>query len=774
MKTIYSCSLIALIAILHYMLHEARKRDTRMVHVLSRLCAAASVVVISSMLAIILPNEEVALFMQTLHYASTEWMLIYLLFFLESYTDNVEGNFAIKLTVFIVSFACSVNLLLNCVYHHVVYCYYDWRGGELYRMFKATTGWYRVHEYFSYILAICSLLVLLKATVAAVSFYRVKYYPAVIALIITMGMEVICNVFNAHMDYALFGYVGLAIFLVYHSNFHSFSGLVAHCMTYVVDDSGNAVVCFDMNNNCIHANHPMYKMHPEANALMDFEKIFAEYEYGKDKEDATWTMETGEGERRQIYEVTYANILGRRGQYAGCYFKFNNRTEELKNYEEANFRATHDTLTGLSNRESFIKQVKTIRNKNIDRDYYVIAADIKDFKLINDLFGFRKGNEILIAFANAMKASLPSNAICCRMNSDHFAFCVAKDDFSERRIIRNLKGIEDKFEDNNYQLIYHFGIYEIVQGDSDVSVMYDHARMALAVIKNEYQQMFSYYADHIMIGILRERQLVAEFEGALATRQFMMFIQPQVKPGGDAIGGEALVRWRHPEYGMVSPGEFIPVFEKSGLIYKLDQYMWDAAARKLAEWKAKGYSNYHISVNISPKDFYYLDIYQTFVDLVEKYDISPKCLKLEITESAFMNDPQKQLELIARLQNYGFQVEIDDFGSGYSSLNMLKEMKADVLKIDMGFLRKVSGEVIQAARMEEGSDDSEAVEEIRRSLCIIDTVMELAKRLGMIVITEGVETKEQADYLTDIGCDIFQGYYFAKPMAVNEFEEKYF
>ncbi|MDE5589599.1 MAG: EAL domain-containing protein, partial [Acetatifactor sp.] len=164
--------------------------------------------------------------------------------------------------------------------------------------------------------------------------------------------------------------------------------------------------------------------------------------------------------------------------------------------------------------------------------------------------------------------------------------------------------------------------------------------------------------------------------------------------------------------------------------------------------------DYHISVNISPKDFYFADIYKVFTGLVEKYEISPRNLRLEITESAIMSDFEKQLVLIQRLQEYGFLVEMDDFGSGYSSLNMLKDMPVNTLKVDMGFLRQ--------------TDHQE------RSRTILKMIISLSKQLGMEVITEGVETKEQVDFLTDIGCDVFQGYYFAKPMPVSEFEKKYF
>ena len=202
------------------------------------------------------------------------------------------------------------------------------------------------------------------------------------------------------------------------------------------------------------------------------------------------------------------------------------------------------------------------------------------------------------------------------------------------------------------------------------------------------------------------------------------------------------------------PNEFIPIFEKNGLIIDIDRYIWEMACRILRKWKEEGRDDVYISVNISPRDFYFLNVYQIFVELVEKYDIDPQNLKLEITETAVVMDLKRQLELITRLRQTGFIVEMDDFGSGYSSLNMLKEIHVDVLKIDMAFLKKAKDE--------------------ERSKKILQMIIGLSKQLGMPVITEGVETAQQVEFLAEMGCDIFQGYYFGKPMSVQEFEAKYF
>nr|MCR4674245.1 EAL domain-containing protein [Lachnospiraceae bacterium] len=215
---------------------------------------------------------------------------------------------------------------------------------------------------------------------------------------------------------------------------------------------------------------------------------------------------------------------------------------------------------------------------------------------------------------------------------------------------------------------------------------------------------------------------------------------------------EVLVRWEHPTEGLLVPGRFIDIFERNGMILNLDKYMWEMSCSLLKDWERKGYHDYYLSVNISPKDIYLMDVCQYLTDLVNKYEIEPSKLKLEITEN-MISDTQRCIQLIENLQKNGFTVEMDDFGSGYSSLNTLKNIPVDVLKMDMGFLRDTR--------------DKEKSEKI------FSFVVELSKRLNMECIAEGIETKEQLDILVEYGCNIFQGYYFSRPIPVYEYENKY-
>jgi EAL domain-containing protein (putative c-di-GMP-specific phosphodiesterase class I) len=283
--------------------------------------------------------------------------------------------------------------------------------------------------------------------------------------------------------------------------------------------------------------------------------------------------------------------------------------------------------------------------------------------------------------------------------------------------------------------------------------MCGRAKMALSTVKGDRTRKVAYYDNVLRDNILYEQELSKELEEAIAKEHLQMYLQPQTTADEKVIGAEALIRWNHPERGTLGPDVFIPVFERNGLITEVDKYMWEAACKQLRKWTDEGRREVYISVNISPKDFYFVDVYQTFVGLLDKYRIEPKQLKLEITESAVMRDFETQKELINKLRSLGFVVEMDDFGSAYSSLNMLKDIDVDVIKLDMGFLQ-------QSVNSEKGKS-------------ILRMVVGLSKQLGIPVISEGVETREQLQFLQELGCEMFQGFYLGRPMDVQLFEIKY-
>lgn len=373
--------------------------------------------------------------------------------------------------------------------------------------------------------------------------------------------------------------------------------------------------------------------------------------------------------------------------------------------------------------------------------------------MVNDVFGTECGDRVLIRIARALHEMCKPDQIYGRIDNDGFALLMKKSDYGEE-YFQNVPQSKVYVEkDIEYPIRLYLGVYEIVQKDLPVSVMCDRAKMAIATIKGNYQKRLAYYDEKLRQSVLNEQEIMGELDDAIASGQFHIYLQAQVNGQGESHGAEALVRWIHPKKGYLPPAAFIDILEKNGAIVRLDRYIWELACQKLREWTDEGREDMYLSVNISPKDFYFIDIYETFTSLVEQYGINPGRLHLEITETSVMTDVQQRIKIIERLQAYGFIVEMDDFGSGYSSLNMLKEIHVNVLKVDMVFLRKTT--------------------EMERSRKILRTIVVLAQELGMNTIVEGVETKEQLEFLKSISCDIFQGYYFAKPMEVSQFEEIY-
>ncbi len=278
--------------------------------------------------------------------------------------------------------------------------------------------------------------------------------------------------------------------------------------------------------------------------------------------------------------------------------------------------------------------------------------------------------------------------------------------------------------------------------------------MALRHVKDCGDRMScAVYSDDMTMEALTDNQLVSRFERAIIKDEFKMFLQPQTDAEGRVKSAEALARWVREDEGVIAPVYFIPGLEKNGMIYRMDRVIWEKAARQLREWKDTPFRDISISVNVSPIDIMLLDIVDFFEKLVVEYDIDPGMLNIEITETAMVNNPEQLLRIVDRLHRRGFRVEIDDFGSGYSSLKMLKDLNADVLKIDRGFLQHTVHE--------------------RKMKTILSSIIQMAHALGMHVITEGVENQEAVNMLSQMGCHLFQGFYFSRPMPVEEFIRKY-
>lgn len=462
-----------------------------------------------------------------------------------------------------------------------------------------------------------------------------------------------------------------------------------------------------------------------------------------------FTLTTKHGDR--TYLIHGRELRDKHSRYAGTLLIYNDisRQEELK--EEATYHATRDAMTGLWNREYFLEMMKKTLEENPSEEFILVLSDIAQFKLFNEILGKKTGDDLILSIAEGFNRRRLPKWLLARIEGDRFALMMPYKDYDEKRFIDVCNSVIDA---RGYGLTvrYYLGCYHIKDRIHEADELVNRAEMALEDCGNNKTGIITYYNeefhDRMVFGAISTEELYT----ALKEEQFEMYLQPQIDiQNNKIVGAEALVRWNHPKRGLVSPGEFIAVFEENCMINELDYYVWEKACKQLDEWKKKGKEEYSISVNISAKDFYLSDIYENIVGLVEKYDVDPRKLKLEITETAFALNVKDQMSLVKKLQGYGFAVEIDDFGSGYSSLNSLKDLSVDVLKLDMKFFEKTEDDL--------------------RAEKVVESIVNLAYNLRMPVIAEGVETEEHVELLKRIGCRIVQGYYYSKPVPVNEFEQ---
>jgi diguanylate cyclase (GGDEF)-like protein len=410
----------------------------------------------------------------------------------------------------------------------------------------------------------------------------------------------------------------------------------------------------------------------------------------------------------------------------------------------------YDRLTGLYSKEFFYRRAKELLLRNPEQKYDIICSDIENFKLVNDVLGIPSGDRLLCSTAERYKEFDLKNGISGRLNADQF-ICMKErqQNYTEEWFLQLEQQVKESSGINN--IVIKWGIYPIEDRTLSVEQMCDRALLAVRSIKGKYGKYFAAYDEELRNKLLREQSITDSMESALAKGQFEIYLQPKYRMKDHVLAGaEALVRWIHPEWGILLPGQFIPLFEKNGFITKLDEYVWERACELLWDWEQRGYGMIPLSVNVSRADFYNADLASILLDTVKNYNLSPSLLHLEITESAYTENPMQIIETVKQLRELGFIIEMDDFGSGYSSLNMLNQMPIDVLKLDMQFVQ------------------SETAKPIKQS--ILRFVMDIARSMELDTVAEGVETPEQLERLKEIGCNYAQGYYFSKPIPYRDFE----
>ncbi len=639
----------------------------------------------------------------------------------------------------------SISMLCNVAFEHAAKYHVVYYHEERYLRFIQQPAYY-VHLLLCYLMFSVVLYLFVKKIITAPRIYKRKYYMVLIILIMLVLADACILIFKPCVNMTVFSYAIAALLIDYFTFYYIPQYLERFMQIQAQNKQQDMIIMFDNEDNCIYRNGNA-SLFLTDNGGISKESYEKAWEYVDESQSMAVLEKDG---TKQYFVREYESLSDEKGKYMGCFFVMHDITKERELQEKYRYLATHDSLTGLYNRTYFFEKAEEFMKANPNEKYLIVCSDIRQFNAVNDIFGTETGDRVLKIIADQLIQDDHNDRVYGRIAGDSFALCIAKEKFEamapyfEHGNTMHVKNV-------NYPIMNHMGIYEVKDMSISVAAMCDRALLAIDSIKNDMQKGMAYYDNQVREKMLQEKAIMRDLLPAFEKDEITVYLQPQVSHSKRAIvGAEILVRWIHPEKGVIPPDMFIPLIENNGLVSKLDQYIWRKACEVLKHYEEKG-KKISLSVNISVKDFYYLDLYKEFMELVKEFDIEPSRLKLEITESAVMLDVPKQVALIRKLQAEGFMIEMDDFGSGYSSLNTLKDIPVDILKLDMKFMGQA--------------------EDPERSANILQMVVEMAKKLEMPVIAEGVETRDQADFLGSIGCDIVQGYYYAKPMPLEEFDE---
>lgn len=762
MKKLYAAIFFFVALLLLFCIYTTKKTDKKnLTSMLHTAFWMAFVAAFSHVFIAITQNIVVATLAYSVFYSCINWILLALLRFCISYTGlsrhlNKDYKVLPRLGV-LLSALDSLVLLSNYFTSAAFTCkailWKDWH--EYFITEKCF--YFHFHIACSYLLAAAIFFVLVFKIVRCPPVYWSRYLTVLVCFLITIGWDAFF-VLNRHpVDFSIIGYAVAAVAILYFTMIYKPNYLINKILGHIEDNSEDMLVFFDIDGNCIYANTSALRSFGyRVTNLDEFQNVVSDWLADKGFEANTPSFSAMCSKvingKTYHFEFTYHTLYDH-GVVEGSFFHIRDCTKEVNSYNEAYYKAAHDSLTGMYNLEYFSETVSGVLKMD-PSGWYVIVTDIKGFKFINDLFGKQTGDKVLVYYADLLRRSSAPNNVYGRVANDRFAIFTKNVEEAKKTFSNIGPELGALIRNSNFPIVIHAGIYPVTNPAMSVMSMVDRALLALGTVKDSYEVFIATYDESLRDKRLWENKIIGELDGALASGQFEMYLQPQTDRDLKLCGAEALIRWNHPTEGLLPPAWFIETFENDGLIIKIDYFIWQEACKTLQRWKRMGLDDLYISVNISPRDFYYVDVYKTFVDLVKQYDINPACLKLELTETAMITDSERRFVLIDRLHAAGFQVEMDDFGSGYSSLNMLKDIRVDVLKIDMLFLYKAK--------------------DVERSRIIIKQVVVLARELGMTVVIEGVETEEQLKFLLETGCDIFQGYYFSKPIPCAAFEEKYF
>lgn len=761
-KNIFTILFILSGIVLFFTIRKCRTIKSSMINSMRNLFYCGIFSTVANIGILLSQNEFFSLFFYSLFFVGIDGIVFFLFNFTLYYIDIKLNKKLISKIASYIFFADAFNMFLNIFLKHAFGIMEVIYQDSVY-LLADHFFLYNLHLFLSYATIGLVFAMLVYKAIISPKMYRVKY----LSLLFAFGVVTIGDAFYVFLqmpiDFSviLFSTTGIIFYYItFHFTPHA---MIEKALSLVVENMEHAIIFFDENGRCIYKNRSfedlMIKYKNIGILSQDFitdditeSDLFGSIIDSRDHNQEFNKVFEVDGSTQYI-NLKYHSLKDEKEKCIGSFFLIQDRTSEEEKIRYEKYLSTHDSFTGLYNKFYFYEKAQQTLQKEKDKKYLMVCTKISNFKFINEVFGNYVIDQFLQKYSEKLLSTTNKDVLYSRLDNDLFGIMIPKDAFDLDKLVNFTQHFSKISKEKYLPIQILIGIYEIEDINIPVSVICDRANMAITSIKNPESNPVGYYNMEIKNRLFFEQTIISDFSKAINEKQFKIFLQPQFTAEREIYGAEVLARWYHPTEGLLAPEQFIHLFENNGIVTQLDMYVWEETAKILQKWNSKGINNIPLSVNISPKDFCYIDIYDYFMNLVKKHKIKPSQIKLEISETAFMIDSKTQGSIISKLRKAGFLVDLDDFGTGYSSLNIVRDIVFDEVKFDL--------------------TDFQQSDNIQRTRRIISTVLQLAQGLEIPVISEGVETKEQFEFIKEFGGKIFQGFYFEKPIEISQFEKKY-
>ncbi|MBQ6151623.1 MAG: EAL domain-containing protein, partial [Mogibacterium sp.] len=731
MRIVLQVILTIEIIVLCVCVHFARRSDKPMARSVALLIASLIPAILGNVIIIGAVSRPVAVIGMYIYFIGMDLIMACLLKFTLDYCYYSWDNKVLINFVYSLLGIDIIQLLLNPFFGHAFAAEELEAGGLPYFRVVPYAGQI-YHRVIVYGFLLASIILFIIKRIRSSRIYRERYTTMLASMIFTSVWESFYILSGTPVDTSMIGFGIFGVLVFYFALYYKPVILISSMLESIASGLNDALFFFNEEKACIWANKKgldFFRIRENETDKVNKKLLTAFPEMMSAGDEWVSDHISGSRDSRKYYHIEkhIAKDNDDKRRTIGFFVSIRDNTEAQKNLEKERYIARHDSLTGLYNKETLYRMIPELIKAHPDGPYQIIFVDINEFKLVNDVFGKDFGDYALRYISGWIREDMTENCVYGRLGGDTFGICMPVSEFDPEAINERIDSLVVRMGEKEHHLLVHLGIYPVEDPELEVSIMFDRARMALNKIKRIYSHI-SYYNDQIRDEMLWNQQISAELTNAIKDGQIVPFLQPIVNAKSELVGAEALVRWLHPEKGNLSPALFIPEFERNGKIAEIDKHMWRCAGEILKSWR-HSHPELFLSVNISSMDFYFMDIRSELNDIVRECGIDAEKLRLEITETVMMNNSEERLETVRQLRSDGFIVEIDDFGSGYSSLNMLKDMPVDLIKLDMAFLQNSKGN--------------------ERAKIILRSLIDLVDTLGMDSLTEGVETKKQFEVLAD-------------------------